>query len=180
MARRLIPIAIFLGLAVLLIVGLRNAPYKEVIPSPLVGKPMPEFNLPVLGKDGQMLSSQDLIGQPFILNVWASWCPGCRLEHDQITAMARANLIPIYGLNYKDDPSDAARWLGQFGNPYAVNLQDLDGQVAIDFGVYGAPETFIIDAKGVIRHKFIGPVSEHDWRNELQPKVLELVNEARS
>lgn len=180
MAKRLVPIGIFIVLTVLLIYGLKNAHNKELIPSPLVGKPMPEFNLPVLGQADAMLSSFDLTGQPFMLNVWASWCPACRVEHESITAIAQMNLIPVYGLNYKDDPNDASRWLQQFGNPYTANLQDLDGQIGIDFGVYGAPETFLIDAKGIIRHKFIGPVNEHAWRTELQPMVLEMINEARS
>lgn len=178
--RRAIPVLIFLGLAALLVAGLFNAPYKQLIPSPLVGKPMPEFSLSVLGSDGLVMTSQDLIGEPFILNVWASWCPACRVEHEEISRIAGLEVIPIYGLNYKDDPNDAQRWLGQFGNPYTASLQDIDGQVGIDFGVYGAPETFLIDAKGVIRHKFIGPVSQQDWLNELQPKVLEMLNEARS
>jgi cytochrome c biogenesis protein CcmG/thiol:disulfide interchange protein DsbE len=180
MARRFVPIAIFLGLTVLLIFGLYNAPNKKVIPSPLVGKPIPEFNLSVLGQEGSMLGTEELTGQPFILNVWASWCPACRVEHEMITAIARTELVPVYGLNYKDEPSEATRWLGRFGNPYTANLQDLDGTVAIDFGVYGAPETFLIDAQGVIRHKVIGPVTEQDWRNDLQPMILELINEARS
>lgn len=180
MVRRIVPIVIFLGLAVLLIAGLYNAPNKEVIPSPLVGKPLPEFTLPVLGQPGEELSSSDLIGQPLVLNVWASWCPGCRTEHEQITAIAATQMIPIYGLNYKDLGEDATRWLGRYGNPYVANLQDESGRVAIDLGVYGAPETFLIDANGIIRHKFIGPISERDWHEELQPKVLELINEARS
>jgi len=180
MFRRILPVAVFVALAALLIAGLINAPTKEIIPSPLVGKPMPAFALPVLGHDGQALSSEDLLGQPFILNVWASWCPSCRIEHPQITDIARTGGIAVYGLNYKDDPQDAQRWLEQFGNPYTASLQDEDGRVGIDFGVYKAPETFFIDAKGTVRYKFTGPITEYDWRTEVQPIVKQMISKASS
>lgn len=177
--RRLIPIGLFMALAALLIVGLINAPDKERIPSPLIGKAVPAFALPLLEDTATTIRASDLQGQPYLLNVWASWCPGCRLEHQQITHIANLGLLPVYGLNYKDAAEDAGRWLARYGNPYRANLQDLAGQVAIDLGVYGAPETFLVDHHGIIRHKFIGPIRPIDWEEEIKPVVETVLQEAR-
>ncbi|GAB4197638.1 MAG: DsbE family thiol:disulfide interchange protein [Wenzhouxiangellaceae bacterium] len=178
--KRVLPIIIFIGLAALLTAGLINAPRKEIIPSPLIDKPLPDFTLRRLDQPSLEVARDDLLGQPFLLNVWASWCPGCRDEHQQITTIAASGLVPVYGLNYKDQRSDAQRWLIQFGDPYALTLTDPDGQVGIDLGVYGAPETFLIDHRGIIRYKYIGPLNARDWQQEVQPLVLQLLNEARS
>jgi len=167
MWRLLLPLMLFFGLAVLLFQGLGKDP--KVVPSVLIDRPAPAFNLPVLNADGEMLSRESLLGKPYLLNVWASWCVACRVEHPVVTDVARSGLIAVYGLNYKDDPSDANRWLEQFGNPYAAIAQDLSGDVAIDFGVYGSPETFLIDAKGIIRHKVIGPMTADIVEAEIKP-----------
>jgi len=173
---RLVPVALFVLLAALLLVGLRVAEDKEKIPSPLIGKPAPNFTLPTLHGGGE-LSGTDLLGEPYLLNVWASWCPGCRVEHEQIAHIAQSGEIPVYGLNYKDAPGDARRWLERYGDPYKAILQDLDGQVGIDFGVYGAPETFLIDARGIVRYKYIGPLQPSTWTEEIRPLVRRLVSE---
>ena len=176
MIARLIPVGAFLLLAALLLVGLRLAPDKETIPSPLIGKPAPDFTLPRLHGEGK-LSRTDLLGEPYLLNVWASWCPGCRVEHEQVSRIAQSGEIPVYGLNYKDAPDDARRWLKRYGDPYKAILQDLDGQVGIDFGVYGAPETFLIDARGIVRYKYIGPMGPSTWTDEIRPLVRRLRSE---
>ena len=173
MIGRLIPVGLFALLAALLLVGLQFAEDKEKIPSPLIGKPAPDFRLPTLFGNGKV-SRADLLGQPYLLNVWASWCPGCRVEHEQIASIARSGEIPVYGLNYKDPPRDAKRWLERYGNPYKAILQDIEGQVGIDYGVYGAPETFLIDAEGIVRYNHIGPLDPSTWSEQIQPLVREL------
>ncbi len=174
MIRRLLPVLIFFALAALLVAGLYNAPYKEIIPSPLVGKPLPQFSLPVLNQPGRTAASGELAG-PYLLNVWGSWCPGCRVEHPLVDRIAKSSLVPVYGFNYKDDPDDAARWLQRYGDPYAFSFTDLPGKVAIDLGVYGAPETFVVDRRGIVRYKQIGPMSETDWQGTIKP-LLEQLN----
>jgi len=170
---RVLPIAAFIALCVLLFAGLRMADQKDIIPSPLIGKPAPAFSLPTL--DGaQVIQRDDLLGQPYLLNVWASWCPGCRVEHEQITAIAETGLVPVIGLNYKDAGNDARRWLDQFGNPYQQIIVDADGKVGIDFGVYGAPETFLVDADGIIRFKQVGILDERTWETRLLPLIQSL------
>ncbi len=166
---RLLPLGIFLAMAVLLGIGLSLDP-KEV-PSPLIGKPAPGFTLPMLDSPDQRLSPEQLKGQVWVLNVWASWCVACRAEHEVITEMARLNLAPVLGLNYKDEPADARRWLQQFGNPYLTSLIDIDGRVGIDWGVYGVPETFVIGADGSIRYKHIGPVTAETLEAEVIPAI---------
>jgi len=158
---------------VLLIIGLKHSEYKEIIPSPLIGKAAPEFVLPTLN-DHRMLDSSSLRGKPYLLNIWASWCPGCRVEHELIMSIADQGIIPVYGLSYKDVEHDANRWLERYGNPYTEVLLDEAGKVGIDYGVYGAPETFVIDAKGVIRHKHVGPLDLKTWEQELLPLIMTL------
>ncbi|MBU1187697.1 MAG: DsbE family thiol:disulfide interchange protein [Gammaproteobacteria bacterium] len=173
MLNRILPVAVFMALCVLLFVGLRMADQKDIIPSPLIGKPAPEFALSTLDGD-QLIRRDDLLGQPYLLNVWASWCPGCRVEHEQITAIAESGLLPVIGLNYKDAEDDARRWLNQFGNPYQQILVDADGKVGIDFGVYGAPETFLVDADGIIRFKQVGILDQRTWETSLRPLIQSL------
>ncbi|MFM9927290.1 DsbE family thiol:disulfide interchange protein [Variovorax sp. H27-G14] len=152
--------------------GLTRNPRE--VPSPLIGKAAPAFTLPVLDQPGRTLSVQDMRGKVWLLNVWASWCVACRLEHPVVLDAARTGAVPIYGLNYKDAPADAQRWLARFGNPYALSLSDRDGLVGIDFGVYGVPETFVIDKQGVIRHKVIGPLTPETLRDTVMPLVRKL------
>lgn len=163
--RYLIPVAV-LGLLVLLFaLGLQRDP--RVVPSPLVGKPAPEFTLPPLGA-GAPVSRQDLLGRPLLLNFFASWCTPCLAEHPLLMRLARQG-VEIVGMNYKDAPADAATWLQRHGNPYRTVLADAQGRTGIDFGVYGVPETFVLDAAGTIVHKQIGPLTEDAWREKIAP-----------
>lgn len=156
--RRSMPLIIFAVLAVFLAVGLTLNPRE--VPSPLIGKPAPEFELPLLLKEGSF-SNKDLIGHVTLVNVWASWCFACRQEHEVVKHLNRQG-VRIIGLNYKDDAGDAKQWLAKLGNPYQAIAADRDGRIAIDWGVYGAPETFLIDKQGIIRHKVIGPLSDRE------------------
>ena len=152
------PLILFVLFAVLLVVGLDNAKNVRLVPSPLIGKQAPEFELPLLNQPGTF-SNEDLKGKVTLLNVWASWCFACRQEHEMVTQLSR-NGVRVVGFNYKDKTQDAVAWLNQFGNPYEVVFEDADGRVGINWGVYGAPETFLIDKQGIIRHKVIGPLSD--------------------
>jgi cytochrome c biogenesis protein CcmG/thiol:disulfide interchange protein DsbE len=152
--------------------GLKLDP-KEV-PSPLIGKPAPAFALARLDTPEQKISREDLLGQVWMLNVWASWCVACRQEHPLLVEFAKTKMLPIYGLNYKDQRAAGMKWLADFGNPYTASLSDLDGRVGIDFGVYGVPETFIIDRQGVVRFKHTGPVTPEVIRAEIEPLVRKL------
>jgi cytochrome c biogenesis protein CcmG/thiol:disulfide interchange protein DsbE len=172
MRRGLLPLIIFIVLVGFLAVGLQLNPRE--VPSPLIDKPAPAFSLPNLHKPEQVVSLQDLQGQVWLLNVWASWCVACRIEHPLMVDLAKAGTVPIYGLNYKDKGDDARRWLKQFGDPYTASIVDADGIVGIDFGVYGVPETFVIDKAGVIRHKHIGPVTPEALRDTILPLVRKL------
>lgn len=154
--RRFMPLIAFTVLVILLAIGLTLNP--RLVPSPLIGKPAPEFELPLLLKAGSF-SNKDLIGHVTLVNVWASWCFACRQEHETVKTLSR-NGVRIIGLNYKDEPDDAKQWLAKLGNPYERIAVDYDGRVGIDWGVYGAPETFLIDQQGIIRHKVIGPLSD--------------------
>lgn len=167
-----IPLGIFVVMVVLLGYGLRLDPKK--VPSPLIGKPAPEFSLSVLGEPQKQLANKDMLGQVWVLNVWASWCISCRAEHKVITRLAEKNLVAVIGLNYKDDPNDASRWLTQFGNPYTASVIDQDGRVGIDFGVYGVPETFVIGKDGLIKYKHIGPVTQESLDAEVLPEIRKL------
>jgi len=167
-----IPLLIFGVLLGFLAVGLSLNPRE--IPSPLINKPAPAFSLPALDAPDQKISAQDLRGKVWVLNVWASWCVACRIEHPLLVEFSKAGMVPIYGLNYKDKRDDAIRWLVNFGNPYTRSLSDIDGLVGIEFGVYGVPETFVIDKQGVIRMKHIGPVTPEVLRDEIIPLVRKL------
>jgi cytochrome c biogenesis protein CcmG, thiol:disulfide interchange protein DsbE len=170
--RFLIPLAIFLVLAGFLAVGLNLNPRE--VPSPLIGKPAPAFALPRMGDTGETIRREDLLGKVWVLNVWASWCAPCREEHPLVVAFARRTGAQVYGLNYKDKPADAQRWLRQLGDPYVATLVDADGKAGIDWGVYGVPETFVIDKQGMIRFKHIGPLTEDAIRTKLEPLLKEL------
>jgi cytochrome c biogenesis protein CcmG/thiol:disulfide interchange protein DsbE len=170
--RYLVPLALFVVLAGFLAVGLNLNPRE--VPSPLVGKPAPAFSLPRLEAPDVRVAHSELQGRVWVLNVWASWCVPCLAEHPLVTELARDTRVPVVGLNYKDKPEDATRWLARHGNPYAMVLADRDGAVGIDYGVYGVPETFIVDKTGVIRHKHIGPITPQALRDEILPLVRKL------
>ncbi len=172
MKRYLIPLAVFAVLAGFLAVGLNLNPRE--VPSPLVGKAAPAFELPRLEAPEVRVTTSELAGRVWVLNVWASWCLPCLAEHPLVTELARDTGVPVVGLNYKDKPEDATRWLTRHGNPYALVLADRDGAVGIDYGVYGVPETFIVDKAGVIRHKHIGPITPQALREEILPMVRKL------
>jgi cytochrome c biogenesis protein CcmG/thiol:disulfide interchange protein DsbE len=171
-ARWSIPLGIFVVLVAFLYVGLFRDPRE--VPSPLVGKPAPAFALPQLHEPGRKLTAADLKGKVWLLNVWASWCVSCREEHPLLMQLAASNVVPIYGLDYKDKPDAGLAWLAQHGNPYVASAVDLDGRVGIDFGVYGVPETFLIDKQGVVRYKQIGPLTVESLRQKILPLVKEL------
>jgi cytochrome c biogenesis protein CcmG/thiol:disulfide interchange protein DsbE len=170
--KRFLPLGIFLLLAVFLAVGLRLDPRE--VPSPLIGKAAPPFQLPQLQDPGRTLGTEELKGKVWILNVWASWCVACLEEHPILVEFSKRNVLPIYGLNYKDKRADALEWLGKHGNPYALSIQDGDGRVGIDYGVYGVPETYVIDRNGVIRYKRIGPVTVPILQEKILPLVRQL------
>jgi cytochrome c biogenesis protein CcmG/thiol:disulfide interchange protein DsbE len=174
MIGRLLPIILFVLLGILLAVGLKIADHKTDIPSPLIGKKIPEFSLPLLGQEDVMITQDDLIGEPFLLNVWASWCVTCRVEHPFIEQLAESGKLRVIGLNYRDEESDALAWLQRFGNPYAMNIADLPGRTAIDLGVYAAPESFLVDPAGTIVFKQIGAVTPEVIENEILPRVREM------
>ena len=169
-AKYLIPLGIFLALVVLFVVGLQRDPRE--IPSPLIGKPAPEFSLPRLKSPDQKFGRADLLKAPVsLVNVWASWCTACRQEHPFLMEIARRGEVPIFGLNYKDERADALQVLSSFGNPYTAVAFDHKGRVGIDWGVYGVPETFVVDGKGMIRYKQIGPIDVQVWEKTLRPLI---------
>ena len=168
----LIPLVVFFGLVVFLAAGLTLNP-KEV-PSPLIGKPAPAFSLTRLDNAQQTIRREDMLGKVWMLNVWASWCVACREEHPLLMQFAARQLLPVYGLNYKDGRVEGQQWLARFGNPYAASMFDQDGRVGIDWGVYGVPETFIIDKQGTIRFKHIGPLTPEVLRSRVEPLVRQL------
>src|SRR5450756_270173 len=172
MTRFLVPLAIFIVLVAFLGIGLGLNPRE--VPSPLINKPAPAFQLPQLHRPDQTFSQRDMKGRVWLLNVWASWCVSCREEHPLLVEFARTNVVPVYGLNYKDKPDDALAWLKQFGDPYVLSIIDRDGRVGIDYGVYGVPETFVIDKQGAIRYKQIGPVTPAALKDKILPLVKEL------
>ena len=167
----LIPLVVFVALVGFLFVGLFRDPRE--VPSPLIGKPAPGFTLAQLRDPAKTLGPGDLKGQVWLLNVWASWCVSCRDEHPLLVELGRAKIVPIVGLNYKDEPAAGLKWLAQNGDPYNVSVVDRDGRVGIDWGVYGVPETFVVDKTGAIRYKQIGPITAE----ALQTKILPLVRE---
>lgn len=168
---RLLPLLVFALLAALLGFGLYNADHKSEIPSPLIGKPMPEFDLPDLFRPERRLTTASFRGEPWLINFWASWCVTCRVEHPVITDLARTGKLRIAGFNFRDAPEDAMAWLAKFGDPYDVHLSDLDGRVSIDFGVYAAPETFLVDDQGNIVFKHIGALTQEIVDQQILPRL---------
>lgn len=172
MARFILPFVIFMIVAVFLFVGLGLNPHE--VPSPLVGKPAPAFSLPQLHEPDKQFSLQDMKGKVWLFNVWASWCTACEQEHPLFMEISRRNLVPLYGMDYKDKREDGMAWLQQHGNPYTLVVSDAEGRVGIDYGVYGVPETYLIDKQGVIQYKHIGVVTERDLSEKILPLVKEL------
>jgi cytochrome c biogenesis protein CcmG/thiol:disulfide interchange protein DsbE len=172
MNKFVIPLAIFVALLAFLFVGLRLNPRE--VPSPFIGKPAPAFELTELQEPDKRFARRDMDGKVWLLNVWASWCVACREEHPILVEFSKQKILPVVGLNYKDKPEDAKAWLQQFGNPYTLSVVDQDGRVGIDYGVYGVPESFLIDRKGVIRYKQIGPITPEALEKKILPLAREL------
>ena len=172
MMRFILPLVVFLVLAGFLYVGLGLDPHE--VPSPLIDKPAPAFNLPQLHDSTKNFSQAEMKGKVWLLNVWSSWCVSCKEEHPLLLSLAQQNIVPIYGLDYKDKKEDAEGWLNQAGNPYTLNVMDRDGRVGINYGVYGVPETYVIDKQGIIRYKQIGPVTNESLNEKILPMVAEL------
>ena len=165
----IVPFGLFALLGVFLYIGLHRDP--SYVPSPLIGKPAPEFTLPSLQDPAYPVSTKDLAGRPWVLNVWGTWCAGCRQEHPVLLQIARQTSVPIIGLDWKDDATEAQRWLAELGNPYAAVAFDSEGRTAIDWGVYGAPETFLIGADGKVLYKHIAPMTLEVWAREFEPRI---------
>ncbi len=169
MKKAWLPLA-FIALVVLLGIGLGLNPRE--VPSPLIGRPAPAFELPLLHQPDRRFSQKDMLGKVWVMNVWASWCPPCLAEHPVVTELAKS--VPVVGLNYKDSRDDALPWLQKNGDPYQLSVHDPAGRIAIDYGVYGVPETYIIDKRGVIRYKHVGPITPEARRTKLEPLIREL------
>jgi cytochrome c biogenesis protein CcmG/thiol:disulfide interchange protein DsbE len=172
MGRFLWPLGIFIVLVVFLGIGLNLNPRE--VPSPKIDKPAPAFQVPQLHEADKTISQQDMLGKVWLFNVWASWCVSCRAEHPVLVELSKRNVVPIIGLNYKDGRDEGMQWLQQFGNPYVMSAFDADGRVGIDYGVYGVPETFVIDKAGTIRYKHIGPLTQEAVEKKVLPLVQEL------
>jgi cytochrome c biogenesis protein CcmG/thiol:disulfide interchange protein DsbE len=170
-----LPFILFVLIIILLWRGLSLRPAE--VPSPLINKPAPVFSLTTLFDEKKLTTNKDLLGHVTLVNVWATWCSACAAEHPGLMQLAQNEHVFFFGLNYKDDPVAARKWLQQYGNPYKIVAIDPAGTAAIDWGVYGTPETFVVDKKGVIRYKHIGPIDADAWANNLQPLILELGNE---
>jgi len=156
-----IPLLLFIILGIFLWKGLSIDPHE--LPSALIGKPFPEFNLTEVNNPEKTLTKADFVGEPVLVNVWATWCPSCRQEHEQLLRMASSGKIKIIGLNYKDDRVAAQNWLQQLGNPYVMTIYDYDGMLGLDLGVYGAPETYLLDTQGIVRYRQVGVMTEQVW-----------------
>lgn len=169
----LIPLGIFVVLVGVLAAGftLRN---PHLLPSHMINKPFPQFKLAALNDPGKMLTAQDIKGKVALVNVWATWCPNCAMENPEMLRIAKNAGIPIYGIDYNDDPAKAAQWLKENGDPYRFNIVDSKGTLGLDLGVYGAPETFIVDANGIIHHRHVGPIDQQIFENEILPIVKRL------
>lgn len=171
MNSRLIPLLAFVLLIGLLMIGLKIADRKELLPSPLINKPVPAFDLPTLENPQQRLSNESLLGKPYLVNFWGSWCPTCKFEHPVVTALAETKKLTVLGMNFRDERADALAWLARFGDPYDIILQDLEGRISIDFGVYAAPESFLVDPAGIIVFKQTGALTNEIVETEILPRV---------
>ena len=174
--RFILPLMAFLVMVVFLGIGLKLDPHE--VPSPLINKPAPAFTLPQLHEPQKTFSPADMKGKVWLLNVWASWCVSCRQEHVYLTEFARDSSMNLMGLNYKDEPVAAMQWLERLGNPYKISISDIDGMAGLDWGVYGVPETFIIDKKGIVRHKQTGPVDPTILQTIIMPLIEQLNRES--
>lgn len=172
MMRYILPFVVFLALAVFLYIGLGLNPHE--VPSPLINKPAPAFVLPQLHEPAKQFSTQDMQGKVWLLNVWASWCVTCKEEHPILMGLARQNIVPIMGLDYKDERAAGEAWLRNGGDPYTLSMSDTEGRIGIDYGVYGVPETYLIDKQGVIRYKQIGAVTPKALKENILPLIAEL------
>lgn len=177
MIRMVIPLLVFLGLVGLLLVSLPTAEERRLVASPLIGREVPNFTLPCLLDPEVSNSTAELRGQPFIINVWGSWCPSCVTEHPFIARLGREAGVPLIGLNWRDDRDDALAWIQRFGDAWTIHMNDEEGMAAIDLGVFGAPETFLVDHRGVIRHKHIGPVGPDSF-NDLMARITAMRQDA--
>lgn len=175
MRRYLIPVGVFVVLSIFLGIGLRLNPAE--IPSPYIGKPAPEFSLQQLTVPEKQFGPKQMLGKVWLLNVWASWCTSCREEHAQLLELSNSGAVPIIGLDYKDQAEDGKQWLDKFGDPYRVSVMDIDGRVGLDYGVYGVPETFVIDKQGIVRMKLVGPVTSEIIRDKFQALIDRLNRE---
>ena len=171
MNRFLLPLGAFALLAVVLAIGIQHSPDKGIIASPLIGKPAPQFALPSLTDPANVVRSADLKGRWYLFNVWGTWCGECRAEHDMLLQVGRAGVVPVIGLDWKDDDARAHQWLAEFGNPYQAVALDHNGRTAIDFGVYGAPETFLISPSGTVVYKLVGPINMQIWQERFLPHL---------
>ena len=171
MTRFLLPLALFILLAAVLAIGIRHSPEKGIIASPLLGKPAPRFTLPSLTDPAHEVRSADLRGHWYLFNVWGTWCGECRQEHEMLLEVRRAGVVPIIGLDWKDDDAQALGWLRQLGNPYESVAIDRSGRAAIEWGVYGAPETFLVNPQGVVVYKHVGALTSETWTHEILPRV---------
>lgn len=172
MSKFLLPLLAFLLLVGIFVIGLTKDPSR--IPSPLLGNPAPEYSLPSLQDTDEQVGSADFAGHTSLVNIWATWCPGCRQEHGFLMELAEENVLPIYGLNWRDNRPDALQWLRTLGNPYATTAFDPDGRVGIDWGAYGAPETFLVDKNGIVVHKHIAPLTREIWERDFVPLIEQL------
>jgi cytochrome c biogenesis protein CcmG/thiol:disulfide interchange protein DsbE len=171
MNRFVLPLGIFALLAVVLGIGIYHSPEKGIIPSPLINKPAPQFALPVLTDTSRTFHSADLKGRWYVLNVWGTWCVACREEHKALLEIKKLAQVPLIGLDWKDEDPQALEWLSELGNPYEVVAADREGRIAIDFGVYGAPETFLINPQGIVVYKYVGPLTLEAWQTEFVSRL---------
>lgn len=168
----LVPLILFIGLVAFLLIGLNRDPRE--VPSPLINKPAPAFQLPQLHEPAKTFSADGMRGKVWVLNFWGTWCVACREEHPLLVEFSKSGELPIYGVDYKDDREAAKQWLDELGNPYALVAFDVEGRTSIDYGVYGAPESYLIDKNGVIRFKQIGPITREVWNNKMLPMARQL------
>ena len=168
----LIPLVLFIGLVAFLLVGLHRDPHE--VPSPLINKAAPDFQLQQLSELAKTISAREMRGKVWLLNFWGTWCVACREEHPVLVKYSKTNAVPIYGVDYKDDRAAAMQMLAEEGNPYTMTLSDPEGRTSIDYGVYGAPESYLIDKQGVIRFKQIGPMTDEVWNNKILPLAKQL------
>jgi cytochrome c biogenesis protein CcmG, thiol:disulfide interchange protein DsbE len=169
MWRFIVPIGLFAALIGFFFVGLGRD--KETLPSPLIGKPAPAFELVTVEDPNRKIATRDFAGKPYVVNIWGTWCPGCRQEHPVLLELARRNVVPIVGIDWKDDLQLAQQWLRDLGNPYVATGFDDEGRTSIDWGAYGAPETFLVDARGIVIHKHTGPLSIEAWERDFMSKI---------